>query len=57
MIVGLLREELFEVGIEIELIACQILVESFGAKNLGDLNELVEIVLALEERLPLEHHA
>lgn len=50
-------QQIFVVGVEGEPVLVKVSVELLSAENLGNLDELVVVVTALEERLPLEDHA
>lgn len=44
-------------GIKIDLVTLQVLIQPFSAQNFGYLDKLVVVVFALEKGLSLEHHS
>ena len=53
---GVLGEDVFVVGVESESILVEVSVELLRAEDLGNLDELVVVITALEEGLTLEDH-
>lgn len=56
-LLGVLAEDVVVVGVEGDVVLVDVSEELVGAEHLGDLDQLVIVVLTLEEGLLLEYHA
>lgn len=53
---GEAREDVIVLGIKLDVVLVQVFEELLGAKDLGNLDKLVRVAVAVEERLLAENH-
>lgn len=54
---GMTAQDAIKVGVQFKMVRVQIVEQLLGAQNLGNLHELVVVVMAVEEGLLAEDHS